>query len=178
MRLPVLPLLLLLGTAAAANSAPKYSHDASFTPSYAANASAVTGVSSCAVGTGADTHVYVGQRGKHAPPILVLDGKTGKVVRGMGSGLVGNMHGLHMQSLPNGTQYLWMTDSAHSLVRKFNPATGKLLATLGSKGTALKPAIEFGSVADIAFDTAGAIYISDGDGGINSRIMKLDSGAP
>jgi|EP01046_Picozoa_sp_COSAG06_P038054 hypothetical protein len=165
--------LLIGDSVATAVAPPHYTQDLAFKPVYAANASAVTGVSACAVGTGSDPHVYVGQRGKGAPPILVMD-KTGKVLRGFGEGLVGNMHGMHMQSV-GGKQFLWITDTRGSKVSKFDPASGKLLASLGSHGTGLHPEIQFGSVADVAFDASGAVYISDGDGGVDSRIMKLDS---
>ena len=70
--------------------------------------------------------------------------------------------------------YLWITDAHAGKVMKFDPMTGKLLLTLGSPGSGINP-IQFGSVADIAFDAEGSVYISDGDGGVNARIMKLDS---
>jgi hypothetical protein len=91
-----------------------------------------------------------------------------------------------------------VTDSAGSKISKYDPASGQLLATLGSHGTGLRlgqgdtaidchslgictaillpllpfsvkmtvsplrPAIQFGSVDDVAFDPAGGVYISDG----------------
>lgn len=141
-------------------------------------ATAITGVSSCAVGVDprvADARVvYVGQRGKHAPPIIVL-GPDGRMLRSFGTGLIETMHGMHMQQDDKaGKMFLWVTDSHAGKVMKFEPTTGKLLVTLGSPGTGISP-IQFGSVADIAFDADGSLYISDGDGGVNARIMKLDS---
>eukprot|EP01043_Picozoa_sp_COSAG02_P079444 COSAG02_NODE_18383_length_942_cov_1.027284_1_plen_164_part_10 len=141
-------------------------------------ATAITGVSSCAVGVDprvADARVvYVGQRGKGAPPIIVL-GPDGRMLRSFGAGLVETMHGMHMQQDDKaGQMFLWVTDSHAGKVMKFEPMTGKLLVTLGSHGTGISP-IQFGSVADIAFDADGSLYISDGDGGANARIMKLDS---
>ena len=165
--------LLLCAPAAPLAAPPAYKQVTAFRPTYPPNASAVTGVSACAVGTGSDQSVYVGQRGKGAPPILVLD-STGKLLRSFGQDAdIGTMHGMHMQQLGGGKQALWITDSHNSKVHKFDPATGKLLATLGTHGTALHP-LQFGSVADIAFDAEGNLYISDGDGGVDARIMKLD----
>lgn len=80
---------------------------------------------------------------------------------------------MKMQSIENGGSFLWTTDSGASTVSKWDPATGSRLATIGSKGTGLHP-LQFGSVADVAFDTSGGVYISDGDGGINARVVKLD----
>ena len=83
------------------------------------------------------------------------------------------VHGMKMQSGAGGSDFLWTTDSAASTVSKWDPATGARLATIGSKGTGLHP-LQFGSVADVAFDATGAVYVSDGDGGINARVAKLD----
>lgn len=102
-------------------------------------------------------------------------GPDGRLLRSFGSGLIETMHGMHMQQDDQkGQMYLWVTDSHAGKVMKFDPMTGKLLVTLGSHGTDISP-VQFGSVADVAFDAEGSVYISDGDGGVNSRILKLDS---
>jgi len=69
--------------------------------------------------------------------------------------------------------FLWVTDSGAGKVLKFDALSGTLLAVLGAHGTGLHP-LQFGAVADVAFDAGGNVYISDGDGGINSRVVKLD----
>ena len=162
---------LVASAFAAPYRASGYSPDPAWLPATPKN---VSGVSSCAVGIGTDTALYVGQRGHSAgmgAPIQVLDGKTGKFLRSFGSGFK-TVHGMHMQ-VHGGSEFLWVTDAGAGKISKFDAHTGKLLATLGSHGTAISP-VQFGSVADIAFDAAGAIYISDGDGGCNALILKLD----
>ena len=115
--------LLLCAPAAPLAAPPAYKQVTAFHPTYPPNASAVTGVSACAVGTGSDQSVYVGQRGKGAPPILVLD-STGKLLRSFGQDAdIGTMHGMHMQQLGGGKQALWITDAHNSKVHKFDPHT-------------------------------------------------------
>lgn len=133
---------------------------------------AVTGlgaISSCAVSSSGD--VYVGNRGK-INTILVLDRVTGKTKNAFGLGQFKTVHGMKIQQVGT-AEYLWVTDSGNSTVHKYSLPDGKLLMSLGSKGTATHP-LQFGSVADVAFDGNGSAYISDGDGGINSRISKLN----
>lgn len=179
LQLPLL-LLLVLGRGelpAAESSHPRgggpYVPDPEWHPSVPSSQN-ITGVSSCALGLGDDSSVYVGQRGKGAAPIQVLDSRSGKYLRSFGAEAdFHTVHGMHMQ-LVKGSAYLWVTDAGAGKVHKFDATTGKLLLTVGSKGTGLAP-LQFGSVADVAFDDEGSVYISDGDGGVNARILKLDS---
>jgi hypothetical protein len=115
--------------------------------------------------------IVLGDRSKTIAPIVVLDADTGKEKRSFGLGDIKNMHGMKMQEI-NGSEFLWVTDSAGSVVIKYDYSTGRRLATLGSHGTGTHP-YQFGSVADIAHGPDGAYYISDGDGGINSRVAKF-----
>ena len=131
-------------------------------------------MASCAVGF--DGSTFVGSRVKSVadlPSVLVLDG-TGQYVRGFGNGTMKSVHGMRMQHGSGGMDTLWVTDSAASAVLKFDPANGKLLSTMGSKGTGVDP-LQFGSVADVSFSSKGDVFISDGDGGINARVIKLNS---
>ena len=41
-------------------------------------------------------------------------------------------------------------------------------------GTGLNPTLQFGNVADVAIDDIGNTYITDGDGGVNNRFVKLN----
>jgi len=131
-------------------------------------------MSSCAVGSNGDT--FVGTRVKAAAdlsPLLVLD-KTGRYVRGFGNGTIKTVHGMRMQHIA-ARDVLWVTDSAASVVLQYDASTGKLLDTMGTKGTGVNP-LQFGNVADVAFSTKTAdVFISDGDGGINARVIKLNA---
>lgn len=63
-------------------------------------------------------------------------------------------------------------------VKQYCPS-GKLLQVLGSPGKAgssLSP-IQFDQPAEIFVHSSGEMYIVDGDGGMNNRLMKLSKGA-
>jgi sugar lactone lactonase YvrE len=119
--------------------------------------------------------VFVGQRGTGAPPVMVF-AYNGTYLRGFGSEIKG-FHGLKVQPMTGTSKNdaLWVTDTKDHDVKKYDSVTGKLLLRIGTTGTAGNGTdpIQFGSVADIAFDSSGNIYISDGDGGVNNRVMKL-----
>lgn len=72
----------------------------------------------------------------------------------------GTVHGMKIDA-STAPPTLWVTDSGKGRVRWYEPATGELLGSLGTKGSSIDP-LEFGSVADIAFDAEGGVYISDG----------------
>jgi DNA-binding beta-propeller fold protein YncE len=163
-------LLLAATSPLGAPKPPGFRPDPAWRPAVPFAPTSLGGVSACAVDSTAG-EVYVGQRGKSSPSIVVLDEKTGQYKRGFGEGVFKTVHGMHMQ---DGGKYLWVTDAKGSVVHKFLAATGQLLATIGEHGTGLAPTLQFGSVADIAFDAHGAVYISDGDGGCNARVIKLD----
>ncbi|KAM6970110.1 NHL repeat-containing protein 3-like [Aplochiton taeniatus] len=73
---------------------------------------------------------------------------------------------------------VWITDVGngpygHS-IKQYSPS-GKLLQVLGSEGRAgsgVNP-LEFDQPAEIFVHTSGEIYIVDGDGGMNNRLIKL-----
>jgi len=125
--------------------------------------------------------VYVAQRpkenapGPSADPILVFT-SSGKFVTSFGKGVVGAAHGLKMTSL-GGEQKLWVTDVSNHQIMRLNAADGdveKTLGTAGSAGSAIRPTLQFGNVADIAVDGRNNLFVADGDGGVNDRIVKLD----
>ena len=47
-----------------------------------------------------------------------------------------------------------------------------VLGQNGTEGSGLDP-LQFGNVADVATDDSGNVWISDGDGGINNRVLQL-----
>jgi hypothetical protein len=148
-----------------------YVQDLTWKPTFpSANHGEPTGVASCAVGPNGT--VYVGQRSPTVHPILSLN-HQGVVTGGFGDKMVKSLHGMQVQKVAGGTTFLWTTDSANATVSKWDPVTGTRITAIGGKGTAVHP-VQFGSVADAAFDQAGMVYLSDGDGGINARVLKLN----
>lgn len=142
--------------------------DSTWNPTYSGTG-VPSGVASCAVG---GSQVFIGQRASGVHPILTAT-SNGLVTGGFGDDLIKSIHGMHMQTSAAGDNFLWTTDSAGSSVSKWDPKTKTRVTSLGTRGQGLHP-LQFGSVADLAFDNDGAIYISDGDGGINARVLKLD----
>lgn len=51
----------------------------------------------------------------------------------------------------------------------------QVLGTPGKKGTGLNP-LQFDNPAELHVDDTGDIYIVDGDGGLNNRLIKLSQG--
>lgn len=47
------------------------------------------------------------------------------------------------------------------------------MGVAGKSGTSLHP-LMFGDVADIAINDEGVLYIADGDGGVNNRVVKVE----
>ena len=98
-------------------------------------------------------------------PVICFE-PTGEYVRSWGSDLIGSGHGLRIDRDDN----VWVTDTDHHLVYKFDPE-GDLLLALGQ---ADKPGLEtdqFNKPTDVGFGPDGEIYVTDGYG--NSRIMKF-----
>jgi hypothetical protein len=119
-----------------------------------------------AVSTDAQGNVYAFQRGPKADPIIVFD-STGKYLRSWGKGLFGNPHGIRVDRDGN----VWCVDNGNQQVYKFSK-DGKLLQTWGTKGVVGSDEKTFGRPTDIAWDSQGNFYISDGYG--NARVVKFD----
>jgi DNA-binding beta-propeller fold protein YncE len=116
-------------------------------------------------------NVYVIQR--KSPPVLCFDA-SGRLVDSWGTKLIGrdpNMQGAHGIRVDN-DRYIWTTDRARHLVRKFD-RTGQLLLTLGTEGISGTGQNQFNRPADVAIGRSGEVYVADGYG--NSRVMKFDS---
>ena len=116
-------------------------------------------------------HVFVLSR---APlPISEFDA-DGNFVRGFGAGLFERPHGLRIDAEDN----LWTTDVASHLVFKFDPE-GRMRMVLGVKGHKGEwhpyghlPL--FAEPSDVIIGRDGAIFVSQGHGKAESRILKFD----
>jgi DNA-binding beta-propeller fold protein YncE len=108
--------------------------------------------------------VWIYTRAK--PPVQVYDA-GGKFLRGWGDELVGKAH--HIKFDPEGN--VWLADVGFHVVMQLTPE-GKLLKTLGTKGTAGEDETHFNQPTDMAVTSAGEVFVSDGYG--NSRIVHFD----
>jgi DNA-binding beta-propeller fold protein YncE len=112
--------------------------------------------------------------------------RTGKFVREIGVGVYGF---LFAQSVKVDRQdNIWVVDRGSSMVLKFTP-DGRIAMTLGRKPESVAdlgggggrgggtgagvPGDNFNRPTDVAFDSAGNIYVADGFG--NARIAKFDA---
>jgi len=128
--------------------------------------------------------------------VLKFD-ESGKLVKSFGAGLMVFPHGIHVDREGN----IWVTDGQDNLPRaargaaaattpatapakvighqvfKFSP-DGKILMTLGKPGgnqpgTSADPA-SFYQPNDVLVAPNGDIFVSEGHGGANSRLIKID----
>jgi hypothetical protein len=97
-------------------------------------------------------------------------------------------HSLRIQNDADG-EHIWVTDMVPPgiqagpgvvprghCVKEFSQSDRRLgtIGTCGEGGTGLDP-VQFDKVTDIAFDSQGLRWISDGDlGGLNNRVLQLD----
>jgi DNA-binding beta-propeller fold protein YncE len=129
--------------------------------------------------------------GSDLPVVLKFD-STGKLVTSFGAGLMIFPHGIHVDREGN----IWVTDGSDNKPRlprgappdtplppapaklighqvfKFSP-DGKLLMTLGIAGGGTG-AEGFNQPNDVVTDTNGDIFVSEGHGGDNARIVVFD----
>ncbi|MFN8667970.1 MAG: peptidyl-alpha-hydroxyglycine alpha-amidating lyase family protein [Gemmatimonadaceae bacterium] len=141
--------------------------------------------------------LWVGERcgtnscvGSTLDPILKFD-KTGKLVKSFGAGLIAWPHGITVDRQGN----VWVTDGQDNLPRrprgapadaplppapakvvghqvlKFSP-DGKLLMALGAPGGGKEPNY-FWQPNDVLVAPDGSIFVAEGHGADNSRILKF-----
>jgi DNA-binding beta-propeller fold protein YncE len=126
---------------------------------------------SSSVAFDAQGHMWVLNRGEH--PLIEFDGQ-GKFVRSMGEGMFNRAHG--MRIAPDGN--IWMTDVQGHTVMKMSPR-GELLLTLGTRGTPGTWDEAAGTrllyePADIAFASNGDVFIVQGHGRGEGRVLRFD----
>ena len=117
-------------------------------------------------------HIFVLNRGTHA--LMEFDG-DGRFVRSLADGMFTRGHGLRIDAGDN----IWATDVGSHFVVKFNPK-GRILMVLGTRGRASEwhPAGHmrcFDEPNDLAFGSAGEIYVTQGHGKGESRVLKFDA---
>jgi hypothetical protein len=139
--------------------------------------------------------VHVSSREGPAPILMLND--AGNIVGSWGedsisfnsdSGTWGG-HGIESQTLADGeTVRFWVSDIQDSTVKALDlkpglestPTLASVIGTPGVAGSGIDP-IQFGSVADVALGVAGfgpfdgSVWVSDGDGGINNRVVRLNT---
>jgi len=165
---------LFVALPAAGAAAAVYTLDGNFNPTAGVNVTEVTAVA--VVGRVA----YVVQRGTGAPFVLPYDAVSGAPAGpGWGGGSdedVTSPHGA--QAAPGAGGLVWLTDITNHTVKALVAATGELRAVVGTPGKAgsgTGAGVQFSAPADVAVDAVtGTVYVSDGDGGSNNRVVALD----
>jgi DNA-binding beta-propeller fold protein YncE len=116
-------------------------------------------------------HIFVLHRGPG--PLMEFD-PSGKFIRAMGDGYFDRPHGLRIDAQDN----IWTTDVRAHVVYKMNPE-GRIVNVLGVRGNAGEMHV-FGHLRlfdepnDIAFGPAGDIYVTQGHGKGDSKVIKFD----
>ncbi|KAJ8276129.1 hypothetical protein COCON_G00078810 [Conger conger] len=120
--------------------------------------------------------VYVAQRGNDIPKVLVFT-TEGDFVQAWNTTNLEMPHGIFLAD-PSTNPSVWITDVGTGryghTIKQYSPS-GKLLQVLGTAGTAgsgMNP-LQFDQPAEIFIHSSGEIYIVDGDGGMNNRLIKL-----
>jgi len=110
-------------------------------------------------------------------PVLLIDTKTGKILRKFGKNMIVWPHGIHVDKDGN----VWVTDARVDKERKkgnqvfkFSPR-GKLLMTLGKAGETGNDEYTFSAPNDVLVLPNGDILVSDGhNDNSNNRVLKYD----
>lgn len=159
----------------AASSTLAYQLDPSW-PSLPANlnVSLITAVT-VAVNNNA-TEVHVAQRGPSAPPVLVFSPITGQLLRTWGdNSTISSIHGMSTQVGSGSTpDTIWVTDVGDFTVKQFTQQ-GTLIqysGTMGTAGGGIDPP-QYEAPADVAVTAMGNVFVSDGDGSPNNRVLLL-----
>jgi len=127
---------------------------------------------SSSVAVDAAGHLYVFHRGMN--PLTEFD-RTGQFVRSFGGEHgFGRPHGMRIDS----DGYIWVTDVNQHFVAKLN-RRGNILMTIGIPGRAGKwdeasGARFLNEPNDIAFGPAGEIFVAQGHGNGDPRVLKFD----
>ncbi len=110
---------------------------------------------------------------RSAQPLLEFSA-GGKFMRALGAGLLERPHGLRIDAEDN----IWIADGGAHIVLKLNPQ-GRIVMVLGTKGSPgewheagfLR---HFTEPNDVAIGSNGDIYVTQGHGKGDSRVLKFD----
>ncbi|XP_017287352.1 NHL repeat-containing protein 3 [Kryptolebias marmoratus] len=121
--------------------------------------------------------VYVAQRGYNVPKVLVFS-TDGDFLMSWNTTTLEMPHGMFVADAASDNPSVWITDVGDGpyghCIKQYTPS-GKLLQVLGTPGKAgsgLDP-LQFDQPAEIFVHDSGELYIVDGDGGMNNRLIKL-----
>ncbi|XP_026524368.1 NHL repeat-containing protein 3 [Notechis scutatus] len=121
--------------------------------------------------------VYVGQRGNEDVPKVLVYSEEGYLVQTWKTATIEMPHGIFALTTPNGSS-VWITDIGNGkyghTVKQYSPL-GELLRVIGTPGRAgsdTEP-LQFDQPAEVFVEPTGNVYIVDGDGGLNNRLLKL-----
>eukprot|EP00823_Brevimastigomonas_motovehiculus_P006506 TRINITY_DN5395_c0_g1_i1.p1 TRINITY_DN5395_c0_g1~~TRINITY_DN5395_c0_g1_i1.p1 ORF type:complete len:337 (-),score=53.95 TRINITY_DN5395_c0_g1_i1:62-1072(-) len=119
--------------------------------------------------------IYVAQRDARSPLIFIFDMQGHFVSSWPLTTSIQTIHGIKGCYDQHGKFVLWIADMGQHVVRKFDQNGQMILSlgTLGKAGRSLYP-LQFDAVADIACgQDRNSIYVSDGDAGMNNRVIEL-----
>lgn len=121
--------------------------------------------------------VYVAQRGEGVPKVLVFT-TDGDFLMSWNTTTLEMPHGMFLADAASTNPTVWITDVGSGpyghCIKQYSPS-GHLLQVLGTPGTAgsgVDP-LQFDQPAEIFVHESGEMYIVDGDGGMNNRLIKL-----
>ncbi|TNN62857.1 NHL repeat-containing protein 3 [Liparis tanakae] len=121
--------------------------------------------------------VYVAQRGDNVPKVLVFT-TDGYFLMSWNTTTLEMPHGIFVADASSSNPTVWITDVGSGpyghCIKQYSPS-GKLLQVLGTPGEAgsgVNP-LQFDCPAEIFVHDSGEMYIVDGDGGLNNRLIKL-----
>nr|XP_036311445.1 NHL repeat-containing protein 3 isoform X1 [Pipistrellus kuhlii]KAF6374744.1 NHL repeat containing 3 [Pipistrellus kuhlii] len=134
-----------------------------------------TGATFCVAVDSLNGLLYIAQRGDNIQKVLVFT-EDGYFLRAWNY-TVDTPHGMFAASTLY-EQSIWITDVGNGpfghTIKKYNSFGDlvQVLGTPGKKGTGLNP-LQFDNPAELYVEDTGDIYIVDGDGGLNNRLIKL-----
>ncbi|XP_068610823.1 NHL repeat-containing protein 3-like [Brachionichthys hirsutus] len=121
--------------------------------------------------------VFVAQRGVFVPKVLVFT-TDGDFILAWNTTTLEMPHGIFLAGSASSEPTVWITDVGNGpfghCIKQYSPS-GELLQVLGTPGkpgSGLNP-LQFDQPAEVFVHDSGDMYVVDGDGGMNNRLIKL-----